>query len=173
MLRLLVSIVMLSFGAMSGSANASQIAVEYQQGEYSTYGVRVAVQPMQAQPLPWWGLYWYPEVSISQWQQHQSDTASGKINVVALSPVLRKPISELGAGTLSVEFGIGASMLDEREIGSKHLGTYFQFEDRIGLHWGFSPRHSIALRYMHYSNGGLGRTNPGMDFINLSYARAF
>lgn len=52
MLRLLVSIVMLSFGAMSGSANASQVAVEYQQGEYSTYGVRVAVQPMQAQPLP-------------------------------------------------------------------------------------------------------------------------
>jgi lipid A 3-O-deacylase len=29
------------------------------------------------------------------------------------------------------------------------------------------------MRYMHYSNGGLNDKNPGMDFLNLSYAMHF
>jgi hypothetical protein len=32
---------------------------------------------------------------------------------------------------------------------------------------------SLAVRYMHHSNGGLNDDNPGLDFLSLTYAREF
>lgn len=151
---------------------AKQVAIEYQQGEYSTFGMRVALQSGNESRLPWWNLRWYPEASVSQWHQ-QNDERNETINVIAFSPVFIKPLTSLARGELSFEFGIGASVLDERHFGSKNLGTHFQFEDRLGLRWVSPSAHRVTLRYMHYSNGGIGSYNPGVDFINLSYGRAF
>lgn len=159
-------------------AEAAHMAIEYQQGEYDRQGVRVAVQPRGERQLPFWGLSWYSEVSVSQWQQRIDDAnyegaSYDRVNVIAISPVFVKPLVTIGSGQLSFEFGIGASLLDERYFGHKHLGTHFQFEDRLGLRWVTPSEHTITLRYMHYSNGGIGSHNPGVDFINLSYGRAF
>lgn len=153
-------------------AAAKHMAIEYNHGEYSTQGVRLAIQPRVEYELPWWNLSWYPEASISQWNQRH-EHGSDKVNVVAIAPVFIKPMFMLGSGHVSFEFGIGASLLDERFFGHKNLGTHFQFEDRLGLRWVSASGDSVSLRYMHYSNGGIGSHNPGVDFINLSYGRNF
>ena len=154
------------------NAIAKHMAIEYNHGEYSTQGVRLALQPRAEYKLPWWNLSWYPEASISQWIQSHND-GDDRVNVIAISPVFVKPLFTLGHGQMSVEFGIGASLLDERFFGHKNLGTHFQFEDRLGLRWASPRGHAVTLRYMHYSNGGIGSHNPGVDFINLSYGRNF
>lgn len=176
--KVVVSLGVIFIALTAFHAEAKHMAIEYQQGEYDRQGVRVAVQPRGERPLPWWGLSWYPELSVSQWQQRivsasYDGNSYDRVNVLAISPVFVKPLITLGSGQLSFEFGIGASLLDERYFGHKHLGTHFQFEDRLGLRWVTPSEHTITLRYMHYSNGGIGSHNPGVDFINLSYGRAF
>lgn len=157
---------------LSFKVSAQQMAMEYQVSEHSTDGIRVALTPYKPEITQLWGLKWHMEASVSQWVSSEAD-AHRKVNVVALSPVLSKSLGYWGNGELSFGFGIGLSLLDKRTIGSKNLGTNFQFEDRLGLRWRSHKGTSITLRYMHYSNGGLGSLNPGMDFINLSVARPF
>lgn len=172
MRKTVMGVLMAAAVVLASPVVANQMALEYQQGEYSTQGVRVAVQPRGERELSWWGLSWYPEASVSQWNQ-QLDDRRDRVNVIAFSPVFVRPLRMLGNGELSFEFGIGASVLDERHFGSKNLGTHFQFEDRLGLRWVSPSNNTVTLRYMHYSNGGIGSHNPGVDFINLSYGRPF
>ena len=73
------------------------------------------------------------------------------------------------------EFGIGVSLVEDTRFAGKDIGSHYQFEDRLGLvtDFGENMNQSIALRYMHYSNGGLNTHNPGVDFLNVSYAVYF
>ena len=66
-------------------------------------------------------------------------------------------------------------MLEDSRFASKDLESRFQFEDRLGIvvEFGNQRRESLALRYIHYSNGGLNDENPGLDFLNLGYAYRF
>ncbi|MBY0418957.1 MAG: acyloxyacyl hydrolase [Pararheinheimera sp.] len=63
--------------------------------------------------------------------------------------------------------------LNKQRFAGKDLGSHYQFEDRIGLIWQLQSKAQLALRYMHYSNAGLQKPNPGLDFIALSYAYRF
>jgi lipid A 3-O-deacylase len=76
---------------------------------------------------------------------------------------------------LKCEFGVGASLINDTIFAGKDIGSNYQFEDRFGLVLEFDDnlKQSVAIRYMHYSNGGLNAKNPGMDFLNLSYAMHF
>ncbi len=49
------------------------------------------------------------------------------------------------------------------------MGSKFQFEDRLGLRMQLTEGLAVSLRYMHYSNGGITESNPGLDFINVSF----
>lgn len=153
-------------------ATAKHMGLEYLAGEYSTSGVRVTMLPHDPRPLSFGGLRWHLESSLNQWQQSDA-TPHNQVTAIALSPVLTKQIGTLGESPLFWEFGIGISLLDERLFAHKDLGSHFQFEDRIGLAIRFSERHSLSLRYLHYSNAGLASRNPGMDFLNLAYRRRF
>ncbi|WP_449356119.1 acyloxyacyl hydrolase [Alishewanella longhuensis] len=66
-------------------------------------------------------------------------------------------------------------MLNKREFAGKDLGSYFQFEDRLGLLIELDPQHAkmLAIRYMRCSNAGLSSRNPGMDFLNIAYSWRF
>lgn len=153
---------------------AQQVAVDWVKGEGDVSGLRLGYRPYELhyQNLPLIGdAAVYFELSANYWEygnptQHQTGLA------LALSPVISKPITTLWGRPLSWEFGIGMSLVSRKQFAGKNIGSHYQFEDRLGLTYPLddSRRHQLAVRYMHYSNGGLSSDNPGLDFFNLSYA---
>lgn len=154
---------------------AQEVSAEYLKGPGRVHGLRLALQPIQvsisALKLPT-DLTLTFEASTNFWRYNQS--AEYETNfVVALSPVLSRQFATLGGRALSWEFGIGVSVLNKRRFAGKDLGSYFQFEDRLGLILDLPNNAKLKLRYMHYSNAGLSSRNPGMDFLNIAYSWPF
>ena len=162
------------------SANAADqaIAIDYLHGEGDLSGIRLAYRPYHTQitQIEWLGevdLYW--ELSVNFWEfgadnQHDTNYA------LALSPVISSQFATIANKyPLKWEFGIGVSLINDTVFAGKDIGSHYQFEDRLGLvlQFGDNLDQSFAVRYMHYSNGGLNDKNPGMDFLNLSYAMLF
>jgi lipid A 3-O-deacylase len=71
--------------------------------------------------------------------------------------------------------GVWYWCITDTRFAGKDIGSHYQFGDRLGLilEFGKQLEKSVAVRYMHYSNGGLNDDNSGLDFMNLSYAREF
>ena len=162
------------------SANAADqsIAIDYLHGEGDLSGIRLAYRPYHGQitQIDWLGevdLYW--ELSINFWEfgadnQHDTNYA------LALSPVISAQFATIvGKYPLKWEFGMGVSLINDTIFAGKDIGSHYQFEDRLGLvlEFGDNLKKSFAVRYMHYSNGGINDKNPGMDFLNISYATYF
>lgn len=176
-------VLVLFFGIM-GQARAevrseqiSQLSVEYLKGEGRVHGLRLAYQPLELHftTLPVLGdANLYLEASTNFWQYGQPSQYETNV-AVALSPVLKKQFANWNDKPVFWEFGIGVSMLNKRQFAGKDLGSYFQFEDRLGLLIALDPqnRKMLAIRYMHYSNAGLSSRNPGMDFLNMAYSWRF
>ena len=160
------------------SLTQQSIAIDYLVGEHNISGVRLAYRPIHQRfdDLFLMGdvdLYW--EVSMNLWEY--GDTHRHETNfAVALSPVFSWHLKDINSRyPLSVEFGIGVSLVEDTRFAGKDIGSHYQFEDRLGLSLAFGENlnHSAAIRYMHYSNGGLNAKNPGMDFLNMAYAYKF
>jgi lipid A 3-O-deacylase len=162
----------------SADAADQSIAIDYLHGEGDLSGTRLAYRPYHGQitQIQWLGefdLYW--ELSVNFWEfgadnQHDSNYA------LALSPVMSKQFATIADKyPLKWEFGIGVSLINDTIFAGKDIGSHYQFEDRLGrvLEFDDNLKQSVAIRYMHYSNGGLNDKNPGMDFLNLSYAMHF
>jgi lipid A 3-O-deacylase len=179
--RNLLSIAIALFlGIIHFSANAADqsIAIDYLHGEGDLSGIRLAYRPYHGQitQIEWLGevdLYW--ELSVNFWEfgadnQHDTNYA------LAVSPVISSQFATIaGKYPLKWELGIGLSLISDTIFAGKNIGSHYQFEDRLGLilEFGDNLKQSLAVRYMHYSNGGLNDKNPGMDFLNLSYAVHF
>lgn len=168
----------LVLSSFSASAKNQSMAIDYLHGEGDLSGVRLAYRPYHGQitQIEWLGevdIYW--ELSINFWEfgadnQHDTNFA------LALSPVISSQFATVANKyPLKWEFGIGISLINDTRFAGKDIGSHYQFEDRLGLvlEFGDNLEQSFAVRYMHYSNGGLNDKNPGMDFLNLSYARQF
>jgi hypothetical protein len=168
----------LALSSFSVSAKNQSMAIDYLHGEGDLSGVRLAYRPYHGQitQIEWLGevdIYW--ELSINFWEfgadnQHDTNFA------LALSPVISSQFATVANKyPLKWEFGIGISLINDTRFAGKDIGSHYQFEDRLGLvlEFGDNLEQSFAVRYMHYSNGGLNDKNPGMDFLNLSYARQF
>ncbi|MFT5839587.1 MAG: lipid A 3-O-deacylase [Flavobacteriales bacterium] len=162
----------------SAVAADQSIAIDYLHGEEGLSGIRLAYRPYHGQitPIEWLGevdLYW--EFSVNFWEfgadnQHDTNYA------LALSPVISAQFATIADKyPLKWEFGMGVSLINDTIFAGKDIGSHYQFEDRLGLvlEFGDNLKQSFTLRYMHYSNGGLNDKNPGMDFINFSYAMYF
>ena len=176
-----LSVAMVLLFAISGfSATAAEqgIAIDYLHGEGDLSGIRLAYRPYHGQitQIEWLGeldLYW--ALSVNFWEfgvdnQHDTNYA------LALSPVISSQFATIADKyPLKWEFGIGVSLISDTVFAGKDIGSHYQFEDRLGLvlEFGDNLKKSVAIRYMHYSNGGLNDKNPGMDFLNLSYAMGF
>jgi hypothetical protein len=173
-------VIALLLGIIHFSANAANqaIAIDYLHGEGDLSGIRLAYRPYHGQitQIEWLGdvdLYW--EFSVNFWEfgadnQHDTNYA------LALSPVFSSQFATIANKyPLKWEFGIGVSLINDTSFAGKDIGSHYQFEDRLGLvlEFGDNLKQSFAVRYMHYSNGGLNDKNPGMDFLNLSYAMHF
>ncbi|MDP4534760.1 acyloxyacyl hydrolase [Alkalimonas collagenimarina] len=163
--------------ADTGTEHISQVSVEYLKGAGRVQGLRLAYRPSEYHfaTLPILGdanLYW--EASTNFWQYGQPSKYQSNV-VLALSPVLKKQFANWSGKPVFWELGVGVSVLTKREFAGKDLGSYFQFEDRLGLLIGLDQQSSkmLAIRYMHYSNAGLSNRNPGMDFLNIAYSWRF
>ncbi|HJS13500.1 acyloxyacyl hydrolase [Rheinheimera sp.] len=159
------------------AAMADEIAIDLLKGEGDVTGVRLAYRPYHTTitDFPLVGdVNLYLELSANKWRY--GDPAEYDDNLaIAFSPVLTRQFTTVYGKALFWELGVGVSFLDKKRFAGKDLGSYYQFEDRLGLTLALDPakKRSISLRYFHYSNGGLEKPNPGMDFINLSYAWRF
>ncbi|MEO9946582.1 MAG: acyloxyacyl hydrolase [Paraglaciecola sp.] len=168
----------------SGSVQASEtqhtraVAVDLLIGSDDITGVRLAYRPYiyQLNDVPFFDsldIYW--EVSANFWEYGQDNNHETNF-VLALSPVVGKTFYHIqDKYPLKWEFGIGVSLVNDTRFAGKNIGSHYQFEDRLGLvtDFGEGLRQSLSLRYMHYSNGGLNTRNPGVDFLNFSYAYKF
>ena len=113
----------------------------------------------------------YFETSINFWEYGRSNKHDTNF-VISVSPIIHYPLMQIGGRQVFLEFGIGASLLDDVHFAGNDVSTHYQFEDRLGLlaHFGKS---SLGVRWLHYSNAGIKRPNPGLDFFSLSYTRRF
>lgn len=168
------------FAAMpEGSATQPrhQLHLAYVQGEGDVQGLKVAVQResgLFTQYLQDYGIAGTVsfEMSANFWRFGPENDTDQNV-VLAVSPVLTFSLGQVFAKELLAEFGIGVSLLDDTTFAGKNVSTHYQFEDRLGLIYRLSQEDSISLRYLHYSNAGFKKPNPGLDFIALGYSRAF
>ena len=175
-MKKLIMALLLGFGATT-AVTADEMAIDLLKGEGDVTGIRLAYRPYHSTitDLPLVGdANIYLELSANKWRYGDPTEYDDNL-AIALSPVLTRQFATFDDKALFWEFGIGVSFLDKKRFAGKDLGSYYQFEDRLGLTLALDPakKRSISLRYFHYSNGGLEKPNPGIDFINMSYAWRF
>ncbi len=71
-----------------------------------------------------------------------------------------------------VEYGWGGAYVSRLQASDhRTLSTHFQFINRleVGLRFGEKQENELGLAYWHYSNGGIKKPNPGVDFLSLRY----
>jgi hypothetical protein len=154
------------------------IAVEYMTGTGDMHGMRIAYRPNLNYDLdvPLIGatrLSW--EASLNLFDLHGSARNEATYGI-SVSPIFSKALPNISNHyPLTLEFGIGVAYVHEEKFGGVDIGSFYQFEDRLGLLIGLDENQNseIAVRYIHYSNGGLNTKNPGLDFLSLAYLHRF
>ena len=70
-----------------------------------------------------------------------------------------------------VEFSIGPAILSRSRVEGREIGGTLHFRSALAIGAAFGDHRDtrIALRIAHISNGGLQRTNPGLDFAGASF----
>lgn len=177
---LLLTIFLLSVQVASSQERSSVEAVsaEYMTGTSDMHGMRLAYRPdiQHTLDIPLIGdtnVVW--EASLNLFDLHGSAKNEATYGL-SLTPVFMKDLPSFSENyPLSAEFGIGVAYVHNEKFGGVDIGSLYQFEDRIGLVMGLNPEQSsqLALRYIHYSNGGFNTTNPGLDFLSLAYIHSF
>jgi lipid A 3-O-deacylase len=117
--------------------------------------------------------YW--DLSLAQWRGSAYRGVPGEhqnITSIGITPVLRFRADD-GKGWY-VEGGIGAHLLSERyHNATKELSTTFQFGDHIGIGYVFKNGWEGAVKFQHFSNGGIKKPNDGVNFLLLQISKPF
>ena len=153
-------------------------SIEYMTGTSDMHGLRLAYRPAinHDMGLPLIGitrLSW--EASLNLFDLHGSAQNEATYGL-SLTPVFSKALPNISDNyPLTLEFGIGVAYVHEEKFGGVDIGSYYQFEDRLGLLIGLDAQQNseLAIRYIHYSNGGFNTKNPGLDFLSLAYLYRF
>ena len=154
---------------------ASELSIDYLRGEGDVEGIKLAYRhkAFRLESIsPYLSVY--AESSVNFWKYGSPEHYDSNF-VISLSPILQYSICTCAGGEVYAEAGIGISLLDDTQFAGKNVSTHYQFEDRLGIGYRFGEQfsHSLALRYFHYSNAGFKKPNPGLDFISLSYSKAY
>ena len=172
---LIVSTILMILTPHAYANNNTSMSVDYIRGEGGVEGVKLAFQYHTDYFKEFDDrLNLYFESSVNFWE-YGSDNIHDTNFVLALSPVIEFPVGNLYRNKIYVEFGIGVSLLDDTNFAGKDVSTHYQFEDRLGFKMKFGDKgeNEVSLRYFHYSNGGLKKPNPGLDFVSLSFMKRF
>lgn len=128
----------------------------------------------------WWksngthlGGYW--DFSLAHWHGTRHRDIPGRsqnLAVLGITPVFRFQRDSLKG--FYIEAGIGANLFSERyDNDGKRLSTTFQFGDHIGLGYVFANNLDLGLKIQHFSNAGIKKPNPGVDFATVRLRYAF
>lgn len=115
----------------------------------------------------------FAEASVAHWRFPPPNSAGVRqITVVGVTPYLR--LRDARWERWFVDFGIGVNRLsDLYETSDRRFSTHFQFSDHLGIgrSFGDEERFEISYRFVHYSNAGIRRPNPGANFnvLRLDY----
>jgi len=166
-----INFLMLSVGPLhSWAATGISLASGY--GVAQSIPFRIGIQ--QEFNKQWrtdtsWPIGGYWEGSLYNIRAHNKnlDSASHKhLNAVALAAAVRLERKEkMQVGWPYLEIGFGASLVTHKEFGGRKLGTYFQFEDRIGIgvRFGENREFDLSYRAIHFSNAYIGSYNHGIN----------
>lgn len=118
----------------------------------------------------------YTEIAVGRWQHDRlNNDGTQWFTQVGATPVLRL-FPAAGDGRWFTEIGIGANYIAPLYFTDrKHFSTKFNFGDHaaVGRFLDYKQRASIALRYQHFSNGGIDSPNPGENFAQLRFSYQF
>ncbi|MEJ6021336.1 acyloxyacyl hydrolase [Ramlibacter sp. PS4R-6] len=110
----------------------------------------------------------------SLWRAPQTAGGNKTFVQLGLLPVLRARPG--AASPFFAEMGIGLSYTDDVYVSRrKTFSTRFNFYDMLGVGVGFGAQreHEVGVRFVHISNAGIKRPNPGENFVLLRYAHSF
>jgi len=149
--------------------------LQYGSAVTDTRAVTAGVTWQWQRRWPLWGgeLGGYWELGLGHWRSPSRDgTQRAIVTQLSLTPTWRwRPRS--GASPWFVEAAVGfTAMSPIYENRNRRFSTTFNFADHvaIGRNLDARGRHEIALRYEHFSNGGIRRPNPGENFWQVRYA---
>ena len=117
----------------------------------------------------------HTEVMLNGWRAHALGGGNQSLAQVVVLPSLRMRLAR-GESPWFIELGIGASYLTEDYVTpDKTFSTRWNFYDMLGLGYslGAEHQHELGLRWVHVSNAGVRKPNPGEDFVQLRYVRRF
>ncbi len=118
----------------------------------------------------------HTELILNHWRGDAA-VGGGKdgITQVVLLPSLRMRLAR-GASPWFIDLGIGVSWMDQPfHTPRKEFGSRWNFYDMMGVGYSFGEEHEheLGLRWVHVSNAGLKKPNPGQDFVQLRYVHRF
>lgn len=115
----------------------------------------------------------HTELMVNRWDAREAGGSRQSLTQLVVLPSLRMRLSR-GASPWFIELGIGASWMDRLFVTpEKSFSTQWNFFDMMGVghSLGGHDGHEIGLRWVHVSNAGIKRPNPGQDFIQLRYVK--
>jgi lipid A 3-O-deacylase len=117
----------------------------------------------------------HTELMINSWHADAIGGGHQSLTQLVLLPTLRMQLSR-GASPWYIEVGVGASWLDQHfKTPDKDFSTRWNFYDVLGAGrtFGVQGRHELGVRWVHVSNAGIKKPNPGQDFLQLRYVARF
>lgn len=176
--RLLICLLisLMCSSAFACISKPSSFSVSYGLGRFgNVQGGRFAVQ------WPWERLWFadkavnltgYWDLSIAHW--HADPDEMGRyqdITSFAIAPIFRVHVNKDLWPTFSpyLEGSVGATVHTARFLGPRNLGSYFAFQDLLGLgvEMGTHRQYDLSFHFLHYSNAGLAPPNSGITIEYL------
>lgn len=115
--------------------------------------------------------YW--EGSLSRWSYEALQAPqTAWLAQLGLIPVFRFRPRDGWTGWF-FDLGVGLTLTTRLyQSDQRQFSTRFNFGDHlaVGRSFGADDRHEIALRAEHFSNAGVRRPNPGINFVQLRYS---
>ena len=118
----------------------------------------------------------HTELLVNHWTADEAGGGSQSLTQLVLLPSLRMRRKQ-GASPWFYEVGIGVSWLDTPYVTPrKSFGTQWNFYDMLGVGYTVGGRdglREVLLRWVHTSNAGIVKPNPGQDFVVLRLVQRF
>lgn len=144
-------------------------------GSFNAY--RVSYQSLLSQNNKY-DFDYLSDTAVNFWEDDSRLSASDKLTAtssldssnisISYSRIIRKYLNNNNF----FDIGLGLSIHNNDSIGGSDLGSYYQFESRVGVGYERETYRSV-LSLFHYSNGGLEGKNDGVDIIMLSISKYF
>ena len=170
--------------AQAHETAARQNKAIYVQGAIANHAARSlsvgAYLPWQQFERHWAGWHWRGgwDVYAAHWAAYRKDqgpyTDRAGTTALGITPTLR--VSPAPASRWFASLGVGL-VLTDRNYSSRRreMSTRYNFASHmgVGLWLDNARRHALLLRVEHVSNARIKRPNPGENFLQVRYERAF